>query len=161
GALYVETASFCDAEPYYGRVTRVDPTTRATASWYVTAAPNTGPGGGGIWGWGGASVDTTGDLYVATGNATTTPENFGFAERVVRLTSALAVRASNYPGLTGFDVDFGSTPVPVQAPGCPAELVVENKSGVLFLYGRDTIASGPVQSIAIADYVDGGELVGV
>ncbi len=161
GKLYVETASFCDATPYYGRVTQIDPATRATSSWYVTAAPSTGPGGGGIWGWGGASVDATGDLYVATGNATTTPESYGYAERVVRLTSALAVRSSNYPGLTGFDVDFGTTPVPVQAPGCPAQLAVENKSGVLFLYDRDTITSGPVQSIAVADYVDGGELIGV
>src|SRR5262249_53538164 len=75
--------------------------------------------------------------------------------------SALAVRAANYPGLTGPDVDFGSTPMLFQAPGCPAQLAVENKSGVLFLYDRDTIAGGPVQSIAIGDYVDGGELIGV
>src|SRR6185369_13368393 len=91
GALYVETASYCDATPYYGRVVEVDPTAPAiVATWYVTAAPGTGPGGGGIWGWGGASVDPAGgDLYVATGNATTTPESYGYAEQAVRLSRTL------------------------------------------------------------------------
>src|SRR5439155_25013731 len=79
GALYVETASYCDRTPYYGRVVKIDlPTPSVVATWYVTSAPGAGPGGGGIWGWGGASVDASGDLYVATGNATTTPENYGY-----------------------------------------------------------------------------------
>src|SRR5438876_1111746 len=123
--------------------------------------PGAEPGGGGIWGWGGASVDSSGDLYVATGNATTTPENYGYAERVVRLSSALEVQASNYPGLDGYDVDFGSTPVPYQAPGCPEQIVVENKSGVVFVYQRDAIASGPTQQVEIGDYALTSPLVGV
>src|SRR5438093_20876 len=74
GALYVETASYCDFTPYYGRVVKIAlPTPSVVATWYVTSSPGAGPGGGGIWGWGGASVDSSGDLYVATGNATTTP----------------------------------------------------------------------------------------
>lgn len=162
GALYVETASYCDFTPYYGRVVKIDPPTHSVVeTWYVTSAPGTGPGGGGIWGWGGASVDASGDLYVGTGNATTTLENYGYAERVVRLSDALEVRASNYPGLAGLDVDFGSTPVPYQAPGCPEQLVVENKSGVVFVYDRDAIANGPAQQIAIADYALTSPLVGV
>jgi outer membrane protein assembly factor BamB len=163
GALYVETASYCDAAPYYGRVVKVDATAPAiVGTWYVTAAPGSGPGGGGIWGWGGASVDPgSGDLYVATGNALTMPESYGFAEQVVRLSNALVPEAANYPGLTGEDVDFGSTPVPVDGAGCPGQVVVENKSGVVFVYDRGAIASGPTQQLKIADYVDGGELIGV
>jgi len=162
GALYVETASYCDFTPYYGRVVKIAlPTPSVVATWYVTSSPGAGPGGGGIWGWGGASVDSSGDLYVATGNATTTSENYGYAERVVRLSSALEVQASNYPGLTGYDVDFGSTPVPYQAPGCPGQIVVENKSGVVFVYQRDAIASGPTQQVEIGDYALTSPLIGV
>jgi len=158
GALYVETASYCDRIPYYGRVVKIDlPTPSVVATWYVTSSPGAGPGGGGIWGWGGASVDSSGDLYVATGNATTTPENYGYAEGVVRLSSALEVRASNYPGLDGYDLDFGSTPVSYQAPGCPGQSVVENKSGGVFVYERDAIASGPTQRVEIGP----AQLIGV
>jgi len=162
GALYVETASYCDFTPYYGRVVKIAlPTPSVVETWYVTSSPGAGPGGGGIWGWGGASVDSSGDLYVATGNATTTLENYGYAERVVRLSSALEVRASNYPGLTGYDVDFGTTPVPYQAPGCPGQIVVENKSGVVFVYQRDALASGPTQQVEIGDYALTSPLIGV
>ncbi len=158
GALYVETASYCDRTPYYGRVVKIDlPTPSVVATWYVTSSPGAGPGGGGIWGWGGASVDASGDLYVATGNATTTPENYGYGERVVRLSSALEVQASNYPGLDGYDLDFGSTPVSYQAPGCPGQIVVENKSGGVFVYQRDAIASGPTQRVEIGN----AQLIGV
>jgi outer membrane protein assembly factor BamB len=163
GALFVETAGYCDATPYYGRVVKVDPSTQsAPATWYVTSPPGDDPGGGGIWGWGGVSVDPgNGDLWVATGNAATTPENSGYAEHVVRLSTALTVLASDAPMLTGEDLDFGSTPVPYQAPGCPGQIVVENKAGVVLVYERDAIASGPVQVLTVADLVDGGELIGV
>ena len=162
GALYVETASYCDFTPYYGRVMKIDPAQAAVVdTWYVTSAPGSGPGGGGIWGWGGASVDPGGDLYVATGNATTTPQSYGDAERVVRLSPALDVVASHHPELTGDDADFGSTPVPYQAGTCAGQIAVENKSGVLFVYDRDTIAAGPAQRLAIADYAPPGELIGV
>src|SRR2546422_632139 len=162
GALYVETGSYCDFPPYYGRVVKIDPTTPSVyETWYVTSSPGAEPGVGGIWGWGGASVDSSGDLYVATGNATTTPENYGYAERVVRLSSALEVQASNYPGLLGFDPSLRSTPVPYQAPGCPEQIVVENKSAVVFVYQRDAIASGPTQQVEIGDYALTSPLVGV
>jgi outer membrane protein assembly factor BamB len=162
GALYVETAGYCDRTPYYGRVVKIDPSTRSVVgTWYVTSSPGAGPGGGGIWGWGGASVDASGDLYVATGNAATTPEHYGYAEHVVRLSSALEVQASNYPGLSGIDVDFGSTPVPYQAPGCAGQIVVENKSGVVFVYQRDAIAGGPAQQLKIGDYDPCCGLIGV
>src|SRR3989441_7773713 len=158
GALYVETASYFDLIPYYGRVVKIDlPTPSVVATWYVTSAPGAGPGGGGIWGWGGASVEASGDLYVATGNATTTPESYGYGERVVRLSSALEVQASNYPGLNGYDLDFGSTPVSYQAPGCHGQIVVENKLGLVFVYQRDAIASGPTQRVEIGN----GQLIGV
>jgi outer membrane protein assembly factor BamB len=115
-------------------------------------------GGGGIWGYGGASIDpATGDVLVATGNALF-PEEEGQpdAERLVRLSPSLHVEASNFPGaIPGIDVDFGATPVPYRAPGCPEQVTVMNKTGQLFVYGLATIGEGPVQRLQIASNESG------
>ncbi len=134
-----------------GRVVAIKTATRQMKAWYVTSP--TGPSGGGIWGWGGVSIDpATHDLYTATGNAFGGNEHARFAEHVVRLSAGLQLKAANFPPFVqGFDVDFGSTPVLFEANGCPGQLAVENKDGVLFVYDRDTISGGPVQSIRITD----------
>ena len=41
-----------------------------------------------------------------------------------------------------------------QSPGCPLELVVENKSGLLMLYNAATIQSGAVESLQVGDQSD-------
>jgi hypothetical protein len=100
-------------------------------------------------------------VYAATGNSLSNPEHYGYAEHVVRLDSGLKVKAANYPGLLGGDVDFGATPTLYQVPGCAPQLVVKNKDGQLFLYDRDGIASGPIQRITMADFtVDFGSFLG-
>jgi outer membrane protein assembly factor BamB len=150
GVLYVPVAGCNDQPPYRGRIVAVKVASRRSKAWYVVG--QTGPSGGGIWGWGGVSVDPVShDVFAATGNALGPNEHVRFAEHVVRLSAALAVKAANYPGVTGIDVDFGSTPVLYQATGCPAQLAVENKDGELFVYDRDTISSGPFQSIKVTD----------
>ena len=163
GKLYVGNASDgCDTTPYVGRLIQIDTTTRAISTWYPTSTPNGNLDGAGIWSWGGVSVDSaSGDIFMATGNTIGSDESAGYGEHVVRLTSSLGVVASNYPGLDGFDVDFGSTPVLFQPPGCPEEAAVENKSGVVVLYNAGSIGTGPLQLIKLSDYVDGGELIGV
>jgi outer membrane protein assembly factor BamB len=160
GILYTELAGCADIPPYHGQIIAIKVSTRQMKKWYVTG--QSGPSGGGIWAWGGVSVDpATHDVYTATGNALANPEHVGFAENVVRLSAGLMVKAANYPGLNGVDVDFGSTPVLYHAPGCPTQLAVENKDGVLFVYNRDTITPGPVQSIAMADpNLDHGSFIG-
>src|SRR5689334_20502813 len=69
------------------------------------ASTSGGVTGGGIWGPGGVIFDQKGGafIYTATGNANDTPENVGFAERVVKLDSGLNVIASNGPALSGED----------------------------------------------------------
>ena len=154
GRLYVTTASLCDFQPSYGKVIELDTAAASVVATFHVVRADDGSivGGGGIWGYGGASVDpATGDVFVATGNAfDPLPEDQPDAERVVRLTSALEPVASNHPALLGVDVDFGSTPVLFQAPGCPPQLAVENKSGVLLVYARDRIGRGPLQQMQIA-----------
>ena len=143
-------ASNCDGPGYHGRVVEVNATTHAvTATFYVIP-----PGGlrtAAASGDGAASIDPTANaLYAATGNATTTPQNVDYAESVIRLTTGLAFVAFDKPVLSaGKDLDFGSTPVLFQVSGCPTQLAVQNKDGVLYLYDRDTIGSGPVQAIQV------------
>ncbi len=150
GDVYVVIGGNCDRAPYHGRVVQVDTTSATIVGTFYTIPP-TGPSGGAIWGWGGASVDTVaGAVYAASGNALTTPENFGYSEAVIRLTTGLALVAFDKPTLdAGVDLDFGSTPVLFQVAGCPSQLAVQNKDGELFLYDRDTIGSGPVQRIQV------------
>jgi outer membrane protein assembly factor BamB len=167
--VYIATGSHCDQQPYYGHVTRIDVTTRATITWYTNGFGTTGFGGGGIWGWGGVSVDQSdGNVYVATGNVATNPENTPWGDAVVRLTPDLRfVSAKSLPVLIGDD-DLGTTPMLFQAPGCPPQLVVEQKDGTVHLFDRDNIAGGPRQTLTLSvggdfsrDGVPAHEFIGV
>ena len=159
--LYAGTASYCDFRPYHGRIILSNvATAKVVTSFYPDG--RRGPNGGGVWGWGGVSIDpSTGTVYASTGNAFARTEHVRFAEHVVALSDGLRPRASNFPApLVGEDVDFGSTPTLYQAPGCPTQLAVENKSGVLFTYDRQRIDAGPVQRLQLADVTD-DEFVGM
>jgi outer membrane protein assembly factor BamB len=148
--LYVGTASYCDTGPYYGRIIDINPDTAAIAhTWYVNGGTSTqGAQGGSVWGWGGVSVDPAdGDVYAATGNAITPPENQPFSDSVVRLSANLVLKQFNTPGVSVADDDFGTTPVLFQKPDCPKQLVVEQKNGSVYLYDRDTISLGHRQRI--------------
>ena len=148
GTLYVANASYCDAEPYQGAIVALDDRSGAkTASWLPQTAPNDADG---IWGAGGVTADPrgNGDVYVATGNAD--PESAPFSDAVVRLSASLApVSTANLYSPAMDDDDFGANPVTFAAPGCPAQLAVEQKSGLLYLFNADALASGPVQMLAI------------
>ena len=156
GRVVLENASYCDIEPYNGFVFSVDPVARRVAN---TFAVTTNSGGeGGIWGYGGASVDAaTGDLYVATGNGEPA-ENTGYSENVVRLDPSLNVVAANYAGFVGGDVDYGATPFLYATP-CNNQVAAINKSGILVTYNRDNIDAGPLQKLQIAPS-DDGSLIG-
>ena len=156
GELYLGVASTCDrGGTYYGRVARVNAASAAVdGNFYVTDGPTTGVSGGGIWGWGGVSIDpATGDVFEASGNGypVNPYEHFEYAESVVRLTKDLSVVSSNYPGLTGKDVDFGSTPILFTAKkACGQQVFVMNKDGEVLLYDAGDIASGPVDKLQVS-----------
>jgi outer membrane protein assembly factor BamB len=148
GRVYVEMAGNCDVPPYHGQVDSIDPSGRSIRRWLATRTDS----GGGIWGWAGVSADPRAHaLYAATGNSVAPPnEHIGYGERVVRLTLGLRIRASNHPALPARgDADFGATPLPFRAPGCPPELAVGNKFGSYYVYNRDHIDKGPVQRISL------------
>lgn len=168
GALYVVTASQCDAAPYHGQLIKIAVgmtgvhAPQIVARWYPTGA--TGPYGGGIWGAGGVSVEPDGSyLYAATGNSLALPENFGYANQIVKLTPNLQPVAANAPALVGGDADFGATPTLYQPPNCPPQLAVMNKSGDLFVYSRSSAAltAGPTQRISVTQPGDAGAFIGL
>ncbi len=151
-ALYVQAASHCDYRPYHGSLTKIDVASHSISKVFTPAGRFDG---GGMWGPGGASYDPVSHhVFVATGNAFTTPESYGYSDQVVELDGNLNVVGANYPGLTGFDVDFGATPIVYQAPGCPVQVAAENKSGVLVVYSQGHVGDGPTQRIQVADVND-------
>jgi outer membrane protein assembly factor BamB len=157
GRLYVTVASHCDTAPYHGDTVEISVATRAiVARFYPAGAPSGGISGGGIWGYGGASVEpSSGHVFVATGNALTTPDYYRYSDSVVELSSALGVIGSNSPVHTGSDQDFGATPVLFRPRGCPVTLVAaKHKSGALFIYAEGALGSGYRQRLQIASASD-------
>lgn len=151
GRIYVPIASHCDIGPYTGRVTAID-VAGPTISHIFWITPQGQDLKGSVWGWGGVSIDpATNDVYFATGNGPTyTAEDIYYADSVVRATRDLDLVASNRPPRTRDNDDFGSTPVLFTRSGCPPQLAVLRKDGNLYLYDRDTIASGPQQAILVS-----------
>ncbi len=153
GIAYAEIASYCDITPYHGKVVAVNIATHKSVATFFPAGPRVS--GGGIWGPGGVSIDpATGHVFAATGNALTNPESYRYCEDVVELSSHLKVLGSNYPGLTGSDVDFGATPILYQPPGCPPQVAAKNKTGVLVTYDRGNVSAGPTQRLQVANISD-------
>jgi outer membrane protein assembly factor BamB len=164
--LYISTSSPCDFTPWYGRVVAIDTVARSVVA---TFFPTGSHSGGGIWGQGGVSIDpATQDVFAAVGNSDITtggPQEFGFAENVVELSSTLALVGANYPGLKDdehdVDLDFGSTPMLFQPPGCPPEALALNKAGLIVLYQRQALSHGPLQKLYVNPPSDAGDFVGL
>jgi outer membrane protein assembly factor BamB len=153
GIAYAEIASYCDFQPYHGKIVAINIATHKQVGAFFPAGRRID--GGGIWGPGGVSIDpATGHVFTATGNALTNPESFRYSENVVELSSRLRVLGANYPGLTGGDVDFGATPILYQPPGCPPQVAAKNKTGVLVIYDRGNVSAGPTQRLQVANISD-------
>ena len=176
--LYIATASDgCDTEPWRGRVYRVDlngdvPTVTSTFDVVPgLAAPN---GGGGIWGYGGVSVDTAaGTVFAATG-ADSAEGYTQYANRMIALNASLGLLGSFLPTEPATfpcsgapcDLDFGSTPVVFQPSGCPTMTAAGNKNGTLYVFRTSDLAANgqPAQALQVNqanDWLGSGGLGGV
>ncbi|MGN6168716.1 MAG: outer membrane protein assembly factor BamB family protein [Solirubrobacteraceae bacterium] len=156
GRLYATVSDHCDQEtPYFGSVTEVNVAKHAIAHrFYPAGPPSGGISGGGVWGSEGVSIDPANkDVFTATGNAITTPENYDYSAAVVELTKSLGLISSVSPKLVGTDVDFGSTPVIFKPAGCPSKLVAaENKNGALLVYSEGSkLGARHAQRLQLAD----------
>lgn len=147
-ALYLGTGAFCDVQPWKGRLIRVDLATRATSEW--DSVPTPGPnGGGGLFGWGGVSIDpTTGNVWAATANAAgpdVSDESAFDAESIVQLSPTLQkLQSSHAPGMPLHgDYGFGSTPMLFRPTGCQALAAAESKNGSIYVWQQASLALGP------------------
>jgi hypothetical protein len=164
--LYATTASNCDVTPWHGRVAVVDTVAASQLGAFFTIP---GQSGGGIWGHGGASIDPLSqNVFIAVGNADTKtgiPQDMGFAEHVVSLSSTLGLIGSNGPNLPGsmtlHDLDFGATPTLFQPVGCPPMAAAMNKSGLLVLYDRTNVGNGPLQMLDMNPPRDFADFIGL
>ena len=122
--VYVASASHCDWGPYHGWILGFDATT-LDLKYTFNATPNGWAGG--IWMAGeGISVGDDGNLYVVTGNGTTSGDNAdltgGRSESLIKLSPQLKMldwyTPSNYQFLDDLDLDYG----------CDGALIIPNTS---------------------------------
>jgi hypothetical protein len=166
--LYIPVASYCDVgvdesededdeEFANGRLVAVDVDRAAQ-----TAVFDPVPGDdnlGGIWGWGGASVDPAGQfVFTGVGNSHTFDDDCGcivddagYGDSVVKLRPDLRVSAAGRPAgypSTG-DLDFGSAPLLFRPAGCPPLAAANSKIGAVFVWNRNAMPAGPIANIPI------------
>ena len=138
---------------------------------WVLGAPASGPSGrvlsyrvptgreGGIWAASGPAVDGAGNLYVATGNGSST-SRFDFGNAVIRLTPNLRPSGffapSNAPALSASDLDLGSTG-PVLVPGARAFIIGKTGVGYLLSTRRLGGIGHPLASHSICGAAYGGD----
>ena len=162
--VYVGVASYCDVPGSdghlaNGRLVAVDV---AHATVKATFDPVAGDGNmGGIWGWGGVSVDPAGKtLWTGVGNSyvwdaacSCITENAGYGNSMVKLTPDLRVVGSYRPkGLPDeLDLDFGSTPLLFQPKGCKPYAAGNDKNGWMYVWNRKRLKYGPRQSFGLGD----------
>jgi outer membrane protein assembly factor BamB len=114
---------------------------------------------GAIWAPSGPAVDSAGNLYVATGNGSSTT-SFDFGNAVIRLTPALHrsgfFAPADAPALSGQDLDLGSTG-PMLLPGGRAFIIGKTGVGYLLSTRRLGGIGHPLASRSICGGAFGGD----
>jgi outer membrane protein assembly factor BamB len=182
GLLYAYTGSFCEVAPWHGRIVAIDVSTHNVVAAFFPGRAGSGKTGtaycgGGIWGMGGASIDTsTNDVYVASGNIITTTdggctanssgETYPYGDAVIQLDSQLnliSYQTANVNGVSvSGDSDYGATPMLYSVSNCtPLQLSAKNKNGYVYTYGVNTSSLTPEQQLHVGNTTSEGEFVGV
>lgn len=174
GTVYIAWASHGDQDPWYGWVIAYQYNgTAFTQRAAFNSTPNAGEGG--IWMSGAApAVDSSGNLYVATGNGpfdanSPTPPNNDYGDSLLQLTPSLGVNQYFTPSdqITDYmqDLDFGAGGAAVLADlafagGVTHALVCGAKEGTLYVLNRDvlgglapTLTSLALQTISLGNQI--------
>ena len=164
GRLYVPVASYCDVGaaggffPEGGLIALKLDQPDQGSEWDSVPGPQNL---GGIWGWGGVSVDPdTGAIFTGIGNSHALSaecgcyiDNSGYGDQMVALNPDLSqVLDSDEPGIpaTG-DSDFGAAPLLFQPDACPPLAAANNKDGSLYVWDRTRLAAGPLLRLPLGD----------
>ncbi len=177
GIAYVGTGTTCDISSWRGRVAAINVTSMTLKSTFYTVwDANNNWGGGGVWGWGGVTIDRNGNVLTGVGNAddgadglpndpiqspfVAAPEEYsGLGETLLELSSDLSTPlASNHPIPLGTynaqanDLDVQGTPLSFvpNGTGCGAMVAIQAKSGALNLYNENQIGNGPVATFQLS-----------
>jgi hypothetical protein len=146
GVVYIAWASFADLGDYHGWVMGYNASTLAQVSVF-----NDTPNGsqGGIWqSAGGLSADSSGNLYLTTGNGTFDVNTAGvdYGDSILKMTSTLSVTdyftPNNEQKLDDDDIDLGSSAalvLPRQNGVHPDEILGAGKQGIIYLVDRDNM----------------------
>lgn len=146
GVVYIAWASFGDVGEYHGWVMGYNAKTLALVSVF-----NDTPNGsqGGIWhSAGGLSADSSGNIYLITGNGTFDANKGGvdYGDSFLRMTSKLSVTSYFTPDnqlmLDDDDLDLGSSAgliLPKQSGSYPDEITGADKQGTIYLVDRDNM----------------------
>jgi outer membrane protein assembly factor BamB len=164
--LYVPVASYCDAAGSdgrfaNGRLVAVDVVRRSQVAVFDPVPGENNLGG--IWGWGGASVEPDGRaLYTGVGNSRVYDracdcfsDTAAYGDSVVKLTPGLKVVSWNRPKpfLATGDYDFGTAPLLFRPAGCPPLAAANSKLGTLYIWNRNRLGDGPRFRGALGDGV--------
>jgi hypothetical protein len=157
GTVYFPTGSNgCDQAPWQGGIFEVGvsgATPQLLKHWITVPSLSASTAGGGIWGYGGVSVDpSTGHVYAASSDtATNLTGNEGYtpyAGSLLALDQSLNLlgwyqppQPQNYTcgSAPPCDQDFAATPLPFSPPGCPTMVAAGNKDGSLYITSEATL----------------------
>lgn len=150
GTLYVPTASYCDFSQWHGALRAVSTQAAAVTNVYYfatgTSTPPVSSGvyGGGVWSWGGISIDTaTQNVYAATGNTSSLTVPSGASnESLTQWNPQLGLLGNFFPQIGNGDLDFGGSAVLYNVAGSQC-VAAYRKSGQLFAFDRTNINAGP------------------
>jgi outer membrane protein assembly factor BamB len=160
--LYVPVASYCDAPTeegigVNGRIAAIDVLRAQQVGIFDSVEGDQNLGG--MWGWGGVSVDPRGRaLFVGVGNSHVFDsgcncyvDDSGYGNAMVKLSLGLRVLGWNRPRSIPRteDSDFGSAPLLIQPPGCPPLAFANNKNGTMYVWNRDQLGKGTRESMLL------------
>ena len=154
GTIFIGYASHCDNGPYHGWLFAYSESSLARLAYF-----NTTPYGGlgGFWSSGaGLAADTSGNLFLVTGNGSfdTTNPSIDYSDSILKMSYASGAftvedyfTPYNQASLSGGDTDLGSGGVlllPNQPGSFPNELVEAGKQGTIYLVNRDIMTTSPL-----------------
>ena len=164
GHVYAGTGAKCDLPAWRGRVATAPADMSGPATMFYTVYGRGGAfSGGGVWSWGGVSVDDNGAVYASVGNADTskgptgaqppfqqaTAEDAGYGDHILELSAdgatALDANDPGYDFSAVDDLDLAGTPTLFKPIGCGTTLAAAHgKEGVLYIYDATRIGAGPI-----------------
>ena len=170
GVVYIAYASHGDNGPYYGWVVGYSASTLAQVSVYNDAPVGAADGkNAGIWmAGGGPAADSSGNLYVITGNGPFNTANHDFGDSFLKISTSGGLSEASFftphneGSLDAADQDLGAggATLLVDAPSSPTPRLVigGGKEGILYVLNRDNLGghnstddSGAVQTFPLGN----------